>query len=195
MADAERATYNSDLPEAVEGILCISALTDMWYENMQVCIDVLARGGVLNPECPPRDRVIPVVCGNPDLSYGTSHPLPRMAIGSVWDMIRHVLRTQFGVEQPIEFLGKPCDPIYECALARLQILTGYERYKTVYMIGDNPKSDVVGANRKGWVSIMVRTGIGRTVDVDSLCAAETPQIVVPDVYAGIKEIMKREGMA
>ena len=28
-----------------------------------------------------------------------------------------------------------------------------------YMIGDNPKSDIAGANAKGWTSILVRTGV------------------------------------
>ena len=27
------------------------------------------------------------------------------------------------------------------------------------MIGDNPKSDIAGANQKGWTSILVKTGI------------------------------------
>jgi len=28
-----------------------------------------------------------------------------------------------------------------------------------YMIGDNPESDIAGANTKGWVSILVKTGV------------------------------------
>ena len=28
-----------------------------------------------------------------------------------------------------------------------------------YMIGDNPEGDIEGANRKGWNSILVRTGL------------------------------------
>ena len=28
-----------------------------------------------------------------------------------------------------------------------------------YMIGDNPHSDIAGANAKGWVSILVKTGV------------------------------------
>ena len=27
------------------------------------------------------------------------------------------------------------------------------------MIGDNPKADIAGANSKGWVSILVKTGV------------------------------------
>lgn len=29
----------------------------------------------------------------------------------------------------------------------------------IYMIGDNPKSDIRGANSAGWSSILVRTGV------------------------------------
>jgi ribonucleotide monophosphatase NagD (HAD superfamily) len=28
-----------------------------------------------------------------------------------------------------------------------------------YMIGDNPRSDIEGANKKGWISILVKTGV------------------------------------
>ena len=28
-----------------------------------------------------------------------------------------------------------------------------------YMIGDNPSSDIRGANDSGWISILVRTGM------------------------------------
>ena len=36
----------------------------------------------------------------------------------------------------------------------------------IYMIGDNPKSDIRGANNAGWKSILVRTGVfkGETND-------------------------------
>ena len=29
----------------------------------------------------------------------------------------------------------------------------------VYMIGDNPNSDIKGANSQGWISILVKTGV------------------------------------
>jgi ribonucleotide monophosphatase NagD (HAD superfamily) len=34
------------------------------------------------------------------------------------------------------------------------------------MIGDNPKSDIAGANKKGWTSILVRTGVFKGADND-----------------------------
>jgi ribonucleotide monophosphatase NagD (HAD superfamily) len=33
-----------------------------------------------------------------------------------------------------------------------------------YMIGDNPEGDIEGANRKGWNSILVRTGLYQGLD-------------------------------
>ena len=29
----------------------------------------------------------------------------------------------------------------------------------IYMVGDNPKSDIRGANQAGWKSILVKTGV------------------------------------
>ena len=36
-----------------------------------------------------------------------------------------------------------------------------------YMIGDNPKSDIEGANAKGWTSILVRTGVFKADDPET----------------------------
>lgn len=32
-------------------------------------------------------------------------------------------------------------------------------FRNKYFIGDNPKTDIKGANDAGWISIMVRTGV------------------------------------
>ena len=59
------------------------------------------------------------------------------------------------------------------------------------MIGDNPKSDIDGANRKGWVSILVKTGIFKGEDNDE----EHPAThVVEDMNEAVNLIFKLEGI-
>jgi len=50
--------------------------------------------------------------------------------------------------------GKPFDPIYDAALR----LVGGAEPRDVLMIGDNLKTDVLGASRRGFDSLMVLDG-------------------------------------
>ncbi|SCZ89264.1 BZ3500_MvSof-1268-A1-R1_Chr1-1g01067 [Microbotryum saponariae] len=60
----------------------------------------------------------------------------------------------------------------------------------VYMLGDNPASDIAGANAFGWESILVRTGVFRG---DVKDAEHRPTIVKNDVWEGVKWALQREG--
>ncbi|KAL2147027.1 hypothetical protein VTI28DRAFT_909 [Corynascus sepedonium] len=72
--------------------------------------------------------------------------------------------------------------------------------RRVYMIGDNPESDIAGANGYAspegteWVSVLVRTGVwseGRSGG--KLEGRFEPKAVVDDVTAAVKWALKREG--
>lgn len=65
--------------------------------------------------------------------------------------------------------------------------------KTLYMIGDNPETDIAGANGMGtpWFSILVKTGcFQEDMNHDKFPA----DIVVKDVYEAIDFIAKKEGV-
>lgn len=47
------------------------------------------------------------------------------------------------------------------------------------MVGDNPASDIAGANGYGWESILVRTGVFRGKDESE--AAHKPTTIKPNV--------------
>ena len=60
------------------------------------------------------------------------------------------------------------------------------------MIGDNPETDIAGANAKGWVSILVRTGV---FDAVSGNHAEHPAThVVENFEEAIKLIYRLENL-
>ena len=59
------------------------------------------------------------------------------------------------------------------------------------MIGYNPDSDIDGANRKGWISILVRTGIFKGRENSETHPAT---YVVEDMEAAIRLIFKLENI-
>lgn len=137
---------------------------------------------------------------NDDLWWANSNPLPRlgqgafrMALEGIW---KGVTRGQAELER--EVIGKPFRLTYAFAEKRLEevrqrIQQGDKGgnlgkgLRKVYMIGDNPDSDIRGANDyrseqgREWTSILVKTGVyrGGTPVVE-------PKVIVEDVEAGVE---------
>lgn len=133
----------------------------------------------------------PLFFSNPDLLWAAGYHLPRLGQGG----FRHALegvwrRLTDGAELRSTVIGKPSLLTYAFAEKRLKAYrrglverTGFGRgaaaaaagrlgdgkglkaLRKVYMVGDNPESDIVGANnyrsRDGteWVSVLVKTGV------------------------------------
>lgn len=90
-------------------------------------------------------------------------------------------------------IGKPYQMTYDYAEKRIAALSenSVERF---YGIGDNPKSDIRGANgRKNWTSVLLRTGIFPTspnhLDNDPDDPAD---VVVENVIEAIEFICENE---
>ncbi|KAK3674238.1 hypothetical protein LTR78_005707 [Recurvomyces mirabilis] len=111
---------------------------------------------------------------NPDLWWASSYPLPRLGQGGFRSAFEGLWNTVTGgakLEQTI--IGKPHQPTYEFAETRLRRhrkkLFGQQGLndplRKVYMVGDNPESDIRGANNyqsphgSQWKSILVKTGV------------------------------------
>lgn len=60
---------------------------------------------------------------------------------------------------------------------------------SVYMVGDNPESDIAGANGHGWHSILVRTGVYRDEQGEP---KHRPTIIRDDVEQGVRWAIERE---
>ena len=103
--------------------------------------------------------------------------------------------------------GKPFQPTFAFAEKRLQAhrqmllgrgktKIGMEGLKRVYMVGDNPESDILGANQykseggSEWLSILVRSGVYSGGE-----PLHKPKTIVEDVWDAVQWGMEREGMS
>lgn len=59
-----------------------------------------------------------------------------------------------------------------------------------YMVGDNPASDIAGANAHGWSSILVRTGVFH--DTHGEKPSYQPTVIVDDVEKGVEWAIGKE---
>ncbi|KAJ5920847.1 hypothetical protein N7466_009173 [Penicillium verhagenii] len=141
---------------------------------------------------------------NPDLYWAAAYPLPRLGQGGFREALEGVwAATTGGPSKGIELkktvIGKPYQGTYE--FAERQLLRNRSKIfgdaadipplQHVYMVGDNPESDIRGANsyRSGygskWQSILVRTGVypgGKP--------AWAPTIIADDVQKGVQWALK-----
>ncbi|TGJ85650.1 hypothetical protein E0Z10_g3103 [Xylaria hypoxylon] len=150
---------------------------------------------------------------NPDLFWSAAYHLPRFgqgafqaALAGIWNQI-----TGGKAEMKRTTIGKPCARTYgyaESVLARWRAELSKRSGRAdpeaeaqpltrVYMVGDNPESDIRGANEYSspqgteWASILVRTGVWNK-DRDGE-PKHKPTAVVDDVKSAVGWALEREG--
>jgi HAD superfamily hydrolase (TIGR01456 family) len=156
-----------------------------------------------------QDGQPPLYFSNPDLLWAAKYHLPRLGQGGfrqafegIWAAITG--GEAHGVELQKVIMGKPHQPTYEFAEKRLishrkHLLSCYNEdsnhLRRVYMVGDNPASDIAGGNNykssygTDWASILVETG----VYVKGTEPAYQPRKIVGDVYDAVAWAVAREG--
>ncbi|RFU34442.1 hypothetical protein B7463_g1883, partial [Scytalidium lignicola] len=189
-----------------------------WALDSQVILDLLlSKEGILgtysekngNPNLPnngwQQDNQPKLYFSNPDVYWATSYHLPRLgqggfqaAIQGIWDA------TTDHAELARTVIGKPYSHTYEYAEQvlnkhRAQLLGVSGRkvspLKRVFMVGDNPESDIRGANEfnspldTDWTSVLVKTGVYRAGSVP----AYQPKVIVDDVFTAVKWALEQEG--
>ncbi len=98
-------------------------------------------------------RDLHLVLCNPDLIYPRAPGLFGFTAGALASMLEAVMRERYGQDAPVfECLGKPYAPVFDEAVRR----AGSRR---VVMVGDQPATDIAGANRYGIDSVLVETGL------------------------------------
>jgi HAD superfamily hydrolase (TIGR01456 family) len=161
----------------------------------------------------------PLYFSNADLFWSTGYPLPRFGQGAFQAALRGVWRRVTGGQELVRRqMGKPSAETYRFAervlgAHRSELLRGSgggetggvrggsEVLKSVYMIGDNPESDIAGANSYAsevgadWRSVLVRTGVwdSERHGEDALAGHFKPDVVVDDVRGAVRWALEQEG--
>ncbi|TPX55772.1 hypothetical protein PhCBS80983_g05039 [Powellomyces hirtus] len=181
-----------------------------WGLDIQIITDLLlSQNGHISTRRPlhhaslPADHppFIPLYSSNADFLWSNDYAFPRFgqggfvaALRGVWAPLMRDQPNGADRELPIAGqFGKPSAATYDFAkrvLARNSSNTK-DAIGTVYMVGDNPASDIAGANRHGWTGILVETGVYKQGDV--VVGDERPEVVVRDVEKAVEWVMRREG--
>ncbi|GAA5823187.1 hypothetical protein JCM11251_007515 [Rhodosporidiobolus azoricus] len=192
-----------------------------WGRDIQLVLDLVrAENGVFGTAKDPKDQAawakekqIPVHFSNPDLLWGNEFSQPRFGQGALQESMAAVYKLTTGHELQRHTGGKPTRATYEYASHLLNSAIDSSvsgapinlhgpsssggkvpKYEgRVYMVGDNPASDIAGANSFGWESILLQTGVFRGSKPEE--AEHVPTVVKRDVLEGIKWALEREGEA
>ncbi|OLN96394.1 hypothetical protein CCHL11_00702 [Colletotrichum chlorophyti] len=192
-----------------------------WALDIQIIVDLLlSRNGLLGTYSTKngdkslpnsgwqQDGQPPLIFSNADLFWSTTYHQPRFgqgafqaAVAGVWSQVTG------GTELQRTVFGKPFATTYQYAervlnAHRLALLgkggkAKVAPLKTVYMVGDNPESDIRGANdysneKTEWASLLVKTGVWSQ---ERGAPTHKPKMIVDDVKAAVEWALEREGRA
>ncbi|CAE6493393.1 unnamed protein product [Rhizoctonia solani] len=173
-----------------------------WMLDTQIVCDVL-QGRYVEPSLwkkmkQENPHPVDLIFCNPDLIWRAAFPYPRLGQGGFITAFQAVYKAQFGNTYPFTQYGKPYKDTYDWAKAVLrEQLAEVEQtdlkhvdMPPIYMIGDNPESDIAGANGAGWGSILVHTGVyDPTTGVPP---THTPTHQAKDVGEAVRWALDRE---
>ena len=131
---------------------------------IQIVLDIVsAKDGSLKGEKrgPKDPQAVTVITTNPDFMFQHEYATPRFGPKSIELMLDSVCQEAYGYKVVYERYGKPDVASFDFAelLLKKRAKEQNIRISNMYMIGDNPLSDIEGANRAGWISILVKTGV------------------------------------
>ncbi|KAG9244551.1 HAD-like domain-containing protein [Calycina marina] len=204
----------------IHAIFVFSSPRD-WGLDTQVIVDVLtSRQGILGTRSVKngdtslanngwqQDGQPTLYFSHSDLEWSTSYNIPRFGLGAFESCLEGVWSNLTdGQKLKRIAIGKPAFGTYDFAEKHLikyrNELLGRRAGKKqsspplqrVFMVGDNPQSDIAGANNfnspRGvdWTSILVNTGVHTTGSVP----AHIPDVNVDDVLGAVKWALKQQG--
>ncbi|KAI1391957.1 putative HAD superfamily hydrolase [Hypoxylon trugodes] len=192
-----------------------------WALDIQIITDLLlSRGGELGTYSSRNGRADLENCGwqgdgqpplffsNPDLFWSAAYHLPRFGQGAFQAAIAGIWAEITGGTTELQrtAIGKPHARTYSFAERvlnshRAKVLgvdsKGLEPLGRVYMVGDNPASDIRGANDykspvgTPWDSILVRTGVWSPERGGD--PKYKPKTIMDDVQAAVQWALEKEG--
>lgn len=196
--DAERATSRPrDFSKVnIEAILVFSDSRD-YATDMQIIMDLLqSENGRLHTRAKdPVSQRIPIYFSQGDLLCPTEHPTPRMSQGAFRIGLEAMYKALTNCDLERVVYGKPELATYKYAdevmASWMGELHGEEKLpENIYMVGDNPASDIIGGNMYGWNTCLVRTGVFQGGDNDENNPANFG--VFPNVLEAVQTALRKE---
>ena len=196
--DEERSTSRPrDFSQIrIEAIMVFSDSRD-YATDMQIVMDLLrSENGLLHTMAKdPVSQRIPIYFSQGDLLCPTEHPFPRMSQGAFRIGLEAMYKSITGEDLERVVYGKPELATYKYADEVLtswmeQIHNEEKLPENVYMIGDNPASDIIGGNMYGWNTCLVRTGVFQGGDNDENNPASFG--VFTNVLGAVQTAMRKE---
>ncbi|KAI1121948.1 HAD-superfamily hydrolase [Nemania abortiva] len=180
----------------IEAILVFSDSRD-YATDIQIIMDLLlSENGRLKTRAKdPVSQRIPIYFSQGDVLCPTEHWSPRMSQGAFRIGLEAMYRSMTGVDLERVVYGKPELATYKYAdevmASWMDQIHGEERLpENIYMIGDNPASDIIGGNMYGWNTCLVRTGVFQGGDNDENNPANFG--VFPNVLEAVQTALRKE---
>ncbi|KAI1116118.1 HAD-like domain-containing protein [Nemania sp. NC0429] len=177
----------------------------IWASPRDWCLDQQLLVDVLRPRDDDGGDQPRLYACNPDLQWATSYEEPRLAQGAFVSGLRGIWKDLNQGQEELEYVqfGKPTQATFEYGERALQ---GYKdrlngqnktnnQIKTVFMIGDNPESDIKGCNgyrspfHTVWKSVLVETGVYKAGTVP----AHTPTCFARSCRDAVQWALQQEG--
>jgi len=174
--------------------------------------DILRGNGFLaQPRSSHSTTDVEVIFCNPDLLWKNEWEGPRLGQGGfrkAWEGVWSHVKMDQG-DPVITQFGKPTKETYNFATDALREIShelGVEltvgssddvgslgkSSSNIYMIGDNPESDIAGANLASWNSVLVHTGVYDPRHRSSLPESKRPTFEAKDVEAAVRLVIHEE---
>lgn len=169
-----------------------------YQTDFQLIIDLLLAddGKMLTRSEDPVANRIPIYFSQGDLVFPTDHKGPtRLTQGAFRISVEAQYKALTGQELERVVYGKPEKATYTYADEVLrswmeQIHNENHLPENIYMVGDNPASDICGGNMHGWNTCLVRTGVFQGGDNDENNPANFG--VFPNVLEAVKTAVRKE---
>ncbi|TGJ83908.1 hypothetical protein E0Z10_g4840 [Xylaria hypoxylon] len=180
----------------IDAILVFSDSRD-YATDIQIIMDLLLsqNGRLKTTAKDPESQRIPIYFSQGDLLCPTEHWTPRMSQGAFRIGIEAMYKAMTGVDLERVVYGKPELATYKYAdevmASWMEQIHGEEKLpENIYMIGDNPASDIIGGNTYGWNTCLVRTGVFQGGANDENNPANFG--VFPNVLEAVQTALRKE---
>ncbi|KAF0695575.1 Aste57867_13615 [Aphanomyces stellatus] len=133
-----------------------------WGREIQIIMDVLTSHGGKYGTLADDEQHVNLYSACSDFQYVGEHHLPRYGAGAFRAVMEDLYHRTTGTHLRQTLYGKPEQTSYMFAEKLLaKQLDASETLERIYMVGDNPFTDIKGANAAGdhWKSVLTRTGM------------------------------------